>query len=133
MNHQDLSRIVSAGDTPWQDLASGIQMRVLRLNEHSGQFTLLIRAAPGSVLPRHRHEGAAEIYILKGKGVHPQSGAFRQGDYVFESEKAVHDPVHFHEEVEMFMVNYGPSSFLGPDDNVQHVLDVNTLKTRFGG
>lgn len=124
------SRIVASGETPWMDLAPGVRMRVLRIDEKRGHFTMMIHASAGSRLPLHRHEAAAEIYILKGSGVHPQTGAFKQGDYVYEAENAVHTPVDFTEEVELFMVNYGPSSFLGPDGSVLHVLDVDALKAR---
>ena len=126
----DKSKIVSANDSPWIDLAPGVRMRVLRVDQASGHFTLMIRAAAGSQLPLHRHEAAAEIYILKGKGVHPQTGAFREGDYVYEDAHAVHTPVDFTEEVELFMVNYGASSFLGPDNSVLYVLDAAGLVAR---
>lgn len=118
------------GKGTWLDLAPGITYRLLRLDEQSGQFTIMIRAAAGSRLPRHRHEAAAEIYIVKGNGFHPQTGPFSQGDYVFEQKNAIHDAVDFNEDVELFMVNYGPSSFLGPDDSVQYVMDAAMMKAR---
>lgn len=114
----------------WNDLAPGVRYRLLRLDERTGQFTLMIRADAGSCLPRHRHEAPAEIYIVRGQGAHAQTGPFRQGDYVFERSGAVHDALVFEEDVELFMVNHGPSSFLRPDDTVQYVLDVHMLKAR---
>lgn len=127
------SRTVSPDDSPWCDLAPGVAYRLLRVDEETGQFTIMIRAKAGSQLPRHRHEGAAEIYIVRGSGFHPQTGPFAQGDYVYEAQHAIHDPVDFNEEVELFMVNYGPSSFLAPDDSVQYVMDAHMLKARAGG
>ncbi|GAH38963.1 unnamed protein product, partial [marine sediment metagenome] len=109
-------------------LGPGFGIQVLRTDERTGHFTVMIRAEAGSVLPRHKHLGAAEIYILSGKGVHPQTGAFSTGDYIFEEEGAIHDEVHFAETCDMLMVNYGPSAFLTPDNQPTYRMDIPMLK-----
>jgi len=116
--------IVPSGSTPWVPLGPGISYRLLRAESDSGRFTVLIRAEAGGRLPRHRHEEAAEIFILKGRGTHPQSGPFATGDYIYEARGAVHDVVDFDHDVELLMVSHGPSSFLAPSDAVVFVMDV---------
>lgn len=92
--------------------------RLLRAESDSVRFTALIWAEVGGRLPRHRHEEAAEIFILKGRGTHPQSGPFATGDYIYGAV------VNFDHDVELLMISYGPSSFLAPDDSVAFVMDV---------
>ncbi len=102
-------------------------MQVLRLNEATGQFTVIIKAERGSVLPRHRHLGSAEIYILSGSGEHPQTGRYKKDDYIFEAAGALHDAVVFDEPVRLIMLSHGPSAFLDDSDQVQFLMDAPTL------
>ena len=113
---------------PWLPLAPQVFMKVIKLVPETGAYSIMIRAEPGGVLPRHKHLEAAEIFILKGKGEHKQSGAFRPGDYVSERKGAVHDPLVFTEETELLMVSSGPSAFLGPNDETLYMMDVPMLQ-----
>ncbi len=125
---EERDALVHGSELPWQQLGPGFGVRVLHTNEKTGHFTILIRAQAGSVLPRHQHIGAAEIYVLSGKGVHPQTGPFKAGDYIFEREGAIHDPVQFSEECDMLMVNYGPSAFLTPDNHPTYAMNIPMLR-----
>lgn len=124
----------STGDTvdveklPWLPLAPGVHIKPLRLHEESGAFTVMIHAAPNAVLPRHRHLEESHIYIIQGKGRHPQTGYFEPGNYVYERKGAIHDELRFEEETVLFMVNQGPSAFIRPDDSVAFLMDVSMLK-----
>lgn len=111
----------------WRPLAPGIAMQILRMSPETGQFTVIIRADSGSVLPRHRHLAPAEIYILSGNGTHPQSGRFSKDDYIYEKPGALHEAVVFDEPVQLLMVSYGPSAFLDDRDQVQFFMDVQML------
>lgn len=93
----------------------------------------MVRALPGGILPRHRQLESAEIYILKGSGVHPQTGAFVEGDYVSEAKGAVHDAVVFGDEVELLMVSRGASVFLREDGGEMYTMDVAWLQDFMGG
>jgi quercetin dioxygenase-like cupin family protein len=125
---------VSGGETvnveelAWLPLAPGVGIKPLRLHEESGAFTVMIHAAPGAVLPRHRHLEESHIYIIQGKGTHPQTGRFEPGNYVYERKGAIHDELRFEEETLLFMVNAGPSAFINPDDSVAFLMDVAMLK-----
>lgn len=127
MNH-------SAGDTirtdklPWLPLAPGVRIKALRLEEETGEFTVMIHAEPNAVLPRHRHLEESHIYVVTGKGKHPQTGEFEPGNYVYERKGTIHEELKFEEETVLFMVNMGPSAFLGPDNSVLYKMDVAMLK-----
>lgn len=126
--HYTVENSHRADPVSWRPLAPGIAMQILRMSPETGQFTVIIQADSGSVLPRHRHLSPAEIYILSGSGTHPQTGAFTTDDYIYEQAGAVHDAVVFEEPVTLLMVSYGASAFLDDNDRVQFFLDVNQLQ-----
>jgi putative transcriptional regulator len=51
---------------PWQELAPGVRYHVHREDASRGVRGCLIWAEPGSRHPRHRHQGAENILVLKG-------------------------------------------------------------------
>lgn len=120
--------VIHTDEVPWLPLAPGVSMRPLRLDDASGAFTVMIRAMPGAVLPRHKHIGLSEIYVLKGESTHPQTGYTKPGDYISEHAGAVHEPLHFQEETILFMVSHGPSAFLNDDDSTAFVMDVASVR-----
>ena len=99
-------------NTPWTPLAPGIEMQIFYANPASGIWTVKILMHAGSTLPPHRHIGASEFYILKGKGVHKESGSFEIGTYAFEPEGALHSPVHADQDIVLYMTSYGAGVFL---------------------
>lgn len=120
--------IVHTEELPWLPLALGIRVRVLKLDRETGAFSVMIRAEPGGILPRHRHIESAEIYVMEGRGMHPQTGAYRAGDYISEPQGALHEAVSFTEATELLMVCNGASAFLASDGSVQHMMDIGMLE-----
>ncbi|KAE8153233.1 RmlC-like cupin domain-containing protein [Aspergillus avenaceus] len=118
---------------PWLPLAPKVFVRIIKLDPQTGEHTIMVRAEPGGLLPRHRHEDSAEIYVLKGGGAHPQTGSFVAGDYVSEIKGAVHDPLPFECETELLMVSRGASVFLADDGSDLYVMDVDMLQRLAGG
>ncbi|GEM_PF-2718338 len=114
-------------ELPWLPLAPKVFVKVLKVDRESGAYSVMIRAEEGGVLPPHRHNESAEIYIIKGEGTHAQTGAYREGDYISEPKGATHDALPFTEETVLLMIAEGPSEFLGEDGNVQHVMDIGML------
>lgn len=125
---QDAGHTVHVEDLKWLPLAPKVWIKVVKLVPETGENTIMVRAEPGGMLPRHRHIESAEIYVLKGSGAHPQTGAFVAGDYVSESKSAVHDPLPFHCETELLMVSRGASAFLADDGSTMFTMDVAMLQ-----
>lgn len=119
---------VHCNELPWLPLAPKVSVKIIKLLPETGEFSVMIHAEPGGVLPRHKHLEKAEILILKGAGEHRQTGKFRQGDYVSEHKGAVHDALPFGEETELLMICNGPSAFLGPNDETLFLMDVAMLQ-----
>ena len=97
--------------TPWTALAPGIEMQIFFANEETGVWTVKIYMHAGSTLPPHKHVGAAEFYIIEGKGTHKEAGEFAPGTYAYEPANAVHSPVHAEDVIILYMTSYGPSTF----------------------
>ncbi|KAF5486960.1 Acetylacetone-cleaving enzyme [Colletotrichum siamense] len=125
---QDAGSTVNCNTLPWLPLAPKIWIKLVKLQPATGAHTVIIRAEPGGVLPPHRHIEAAEIFVLKGTGDHPQTGHFAEGDFVSESKGAVHDPLVFEVETEMLMTSQGPSVFLDEQGNDLYTMDVPMLQ-----
>lgn len=123
-----LGHVIDTNQLQWRPLAPGVSLKVLRLDEESGAWTVMIRSEPGSVLPPHRHEALSEIFILQGSGHHPETGGFKAGDFVIEPAGAVHSPLVFTEEVVQIMFAQGPSTFLSEDGTDTFVMDVAMLR-----
>lgn len=51
----------------WLSLNPLVQIKVLRVDAEAGNQTVLLRAARGAVLPRHRHSRDEEFIVLEGQ------------------------------------------------------------------
>lgn len=124
----EAGRTIATAEIPFKPLAERVDMRVVYLDESTGAWTVMIHAHPGSVLPRHQHLSQAEIFIIEGAGSHPQTGDYKQGDYVIEPAQAIHDAVVFDEKVLMIMRSAGDVAFLNDDDSVAFMMDRNMIR-----
>ena len=62
-----LSKVVRAKDMPWQKMRfPGCEMKTLLFDPGSGLATMLMRMAPGAVLPDHEHVLIEQTYVLEG-------------------------------------------------------------------
>lgn len=95
----DAGYTVHTKSLSWLSLTPKVTIKIIKLVPSTGEYSIMVHAEPGGILPRHRHLESAEIYILKGSGAHPQTGAFVEGDYVSETKGATHDAVVFGNEV----------------------------------
>lgn len=48
---------------PWLPLAPKVFVKIIKLDPETGEHSVMIRAEPGGVLPRHKHLDSAEIFI----------------------------------------------------------------------
>lgn len=80
------------GDGGWEDTAvPGVCLRVLATDPAAGRFTALVRMAPGSTYPAHRHGGAEECFVLEGDLRHGAQ-VMRAGDYEWAATGSDHGP-----------------------------------------
>lgn len=92
--HQGLaalaSRYVDVDTLPWEETRfPGIETKTLMTEEESGHHTLLIRMAPGAVLPDHEHVRIEQTYVLEGSLVDDE-GAATAGNFVWRPATSRH-------------------------------------------
>ena len=88
---------------------------------------MLFRCQPGSFFPRHKHLGAGEYFVMRGR-MEYRMGTARTGVYGYEPIGVIHDMTSFPEYTELLFTNFGPVLFLNDDDSVKSVLDYDLLE-----
>ncbi|WYZ36117.1 hypothetical protein EsH8_X_000764 [Colletotrichum jinshuiense] len=126
--YSDAGDTIHCNELKWLPLAPQVWIKLVKLTPETGAYTVMIRAEKGGVLPRHRHDESAEIYVIRGDGNHPQTGHFAHGDYVLERKGAIHDPLTFHCDVEMLMISNGPSTFIDEEGRDLYKMDIPMLR-----
>ncbi|MEO1994691.1 MAG: cupin domain-containing protein [Planctomycetaceae bacterium] len=68
----------------------GIEIKVLWRCATSAAYTALFRVAPGARLPRHRHIGVEQTFVLEGSLV-DEHGACTAGNFVWRRPESIHE------------------------------------------
>jgi anti-sigma factor ChrR (cupin superfamily) len=119
--------LVRPDDLDWIDDGIGNQIKILRVNEETGFFHLLIKAKAGQVNPAHTHLGPADFYVIEG-GFDFRGGSARVGDWVYEPTGAVHEATT-HPLDTIYLANvYGPVAFHKPNGDIAGILDWRAMK-----
>jgi len=75
------SRTIRAGEGRWyRQPADGIDVMPLSVDQERGIATIMLRIAPGAILPAHDHRGAEESYVVSGS-CRIGSVSLKQGDF----------------------------------------------------
>lgn len=108
------SRYVAVDDLPWKPTpTSGIDMKILLLDEQSGLMTALFRWQPGTRLPLHEHVEIEQTYVLQGSIV-DEEGEVREGNYVWRPQGNRH-VAHSPEGALVLSMFLKPNRFLAGD------------------
>jgi anti-sigma factor ChrR (cupin superfamily) len=78
---------VDAADRPWTEPRPGVHWKILW--EEGDRRTVLGRYEPGAVIPRHRHLGDEQIFVLEGS-VSDDTGTCTAGNYARRPPGCVH-------------------------------------------
>lgn len=81
------SLYVTAADRPWLERRPGVHWRVLW--EEGARKAILMRYDPGATIPRHRHLGDEQIFVLEGS-VSDDTGTCTKGNYARRPPGCVH-------------------------------------------
>ena len=65
----------------WKDVAPGISCQLLSTDAATKRVSLLVRLAPGTDYPPHRHAGVEELHLLDGELV-VNDKTLSPGDYI---------------------------------------------------
>ncbi len=61
------SRTITSDSGIWRDIARGVEVKLLHIDRARGFRTMLIRMAPGGVLPAHPHTDDEECVLIEGE------------------------------------------------------------------
>lgn len=92
MSEAPPSQYVNVGDVPWRERRPGVHWKVLWEDAARGARAILIRYEPGATIPRHRHLGDEQIFVLEGS-VADDTGACTAGNYARRPPGCVHSVV----------------------------------------
>jgi anti-sigma factor ChrR (cupin superfamily) len=79
---------VNTADVPWVERHRGVFWKVL-WQGGDGHKAILMRYEPGAVIPRHRHLGDEQIWVLEGS-VADDTGVCTAGNYARRPPGCVH-------------------------------------------
>jgi len=85
------SLYVQADSIPWQPLYPGVEIKTLHQEPSQHLHVMLMRYAPGAVIPPHRHTAVEHIFVLEGS-VEDEYGACTAGNYALRPPGCVHSP-----------------------------------------
>ena len=119
--------LIAEGDQPWHKLVDGIHFKLFFASAETGRWSVLLRCQPGSSFTKHKHLGAGEYFVVKGK-MEYRMGSAVAGTYGYEPLDVIHDHTFFPEYTELYFTNYGAVVFLSEDGQVQSVLDQQLLR-----
>jgi len=51
----------------WQDVAPGIAVHMLSIDDKTSMVSMLVRLVPGGEYPPHTHAGLEELHLLEGE------------------------------------------------------------------
>jgi putative transcriptional regulator len=99
IDESGFSKDVRSGDPlsgyalgPWRWVGPGVRQRSVSVPEVDGIKVFMLRAAPGTKLPHHKHTGYEWTCVLEGAFEH-QFGRFGAGDFDEADETIEHKPV----------------------------------------
>jgi anti-sigma factor ChrR (cupin superfamily) len=68
----------------------GIQMKVLYQDAERGEMTVLLKWAPGTTLPFHKHPEIEQSYVIEGS-FSDHDGICRAGEFVYRHPQSKHE------------------------------------------
>lgn len=84
---------IRADEGEWREFSEGIYIKPLFVDRERGTVTSLYKLMPGARVPRHKHLGYEECYVIEGD-FHTSMGILGTGDYQCASPGSIHEPLH---------------------------------------
>ena len=129
-----VTRSVDPDDFPWATWLEGIDVKLLRINEKEGRYTMVAKFAPGVQLPTHRHFGAVQAYTIQGRWRYLEyDWVAEAGHYAYEppgSEHTLRAEGDGEDTIVLFTIEGGLIVF-GPEGEYWAYEDATTAKERY--
>ena len=89
MTDHPASQYVDVSALPWQERHPGVHWKVLWEDPARQARAILMRYDAGATIPRHRHVGDEQIFVLEGT-VSDDTGTCTEGNYARRPPGCVH-------------------------------------------
>ena len=84
---------IHGNEGEWVDLGDGVRIKLLHMDNATGLATSIVKMPPGASLPRHRHRGLEQFFILEGDCyVHGEK--LGPGDYHWAETGSIHEDTY---------------------------------------
>jgi anti-sigma factor ChrR (cupin superfamily) len=82
--------VVRGGESGWKTILDGVEVKQLFADPAAANVTMLVRMAPGSEYPAHRHGGHEQCFVIEGD-VQVGGIDLSAGDYQCATAASVHE------------------------------------------
>lgn len=127
--------VVRCDELPWAELQLGFEIKLLRVGEGSGTYTVATRLAPGIQVPTHRHHGPVHAWTVAGQWRYREyDWVARAGDYIFEPTNSTHTleiPAAAGEPAVVVFVIGGAQDYLDEAGNVLWTQDAEFIRALY--
>ncbi len=119
-------------DLPFVDLGDGSQLQLLQVDLATGIWIVRTKFAPGATIQTHKHTGHVYAFTQTGSWYYLETPQFVNvaGSYLYEPAGSVHTlhvPDTNTEPTDVWFTIYGANLNLGPDGNVELVIDAHAI------
>ena len=97
----------------WEEAAPGISVKILATDEEKKRVTMLVRLAPGTDYPPHRHAGVEELHLLQGELIIDKK-KLDPGDYILADYGSVDHRVRTETGCTCFLLTSSEDELLFP-------------------
>lgn len=126
------SRVVNVDDMPWADWIL-VEVKLLRVAEDGGSYTLMTRMPPGTRLPKHRHMGAVTGFTISGSWRYLEyDWVATAGSFIYEPPGSAHTLVVDGDEPAVVIFEIAGGLVLFDDnDNIVGYEDAESARDRY--
>ena len=127
-NHEGLgamaSRFVETDVLPWEETRfPGVQAKTLLVDRTTGVLTVLLKMAPGALLPDHEHVQIEQTFVIEGALVCGE-GTCSAGNFVWRPAGSRHSASTPKGSLMLAMFQL-PNKFFEPDGGAMDMLGQN--------
>ena len=129
-----LPRAVHRGEDelPFVALGDGTHLQVLHVDAEEGLWVIRTRFEAGTTVPTHKHTGPVYAFTIAGSWKYLEYPEVNvAGSYLFEPAGSVHTlhvPETNPELTDVWFAIWGANLNLGPDGNVETVIDAGGIR-----
>jgi len=122
-------------ELPFVNLGDGTELQLLQVDVEAGLWVIRSRFAPGTIVPTHKHTGEVFAFTLAGSWKYVEYPEVNvAGSYLYEPAGSIHTlmvPEDNDVVTDVWFAIYGANLNLGPDGNVEMVIDAGLVRDTY--